>query len=280
MTNSLSADFPLQRVCRVFDVPRSSLYQVRLARTTADPERARLHAKVIALHTAGRHAAGSRTLSAQLKAQGEPVGRFKAGRLMKECALESVQPPKREYRKAERVSHIADNLVDRQFTVEAPNQVWCTDVTQILVAGQWLYLAVVLDLYGRRAVGWALSDSPDSALTCRAVRMAFEHRNRPTGTLIHSDQGCHFTSQAYQRCVQALGIRHSMSRRGNCWDNAPMERFFRSMKTEWIQKKLYRDRPYAVADITEYVGHFYNHRRPHSVNDYLTPAAFELTNAA
>ena len=259
---------------------RSSLYEARKRADAVDPERARLRAQVQQLHAESRAAAGSRTLSAQLKAAGEPVGRFKVRRLMRECGLESKQPPKRHYQKPDKPSEVAPNILNRGFEVEAPNRVWCSDVTYIDVAGEWLYLAIVLDLYARRVVGWALSDSPDSQLTCRALELAFELRGQPTGLLMHTDQGSHYTSDEYRKCLRRLGIRHSMSRRGNCWDNSPMERFFRSLKSEWITGRRYSDIRVAIADITDYVSYYYNYRRPHSTNDYMTPTAFEEKNVA
>lgn len=280
VADSLSAEFPLTKVCKVFEVPRSSVYEARRRTERCDPDRARLKAQVVELHTESRGAAGSRTLSARLKAAGEPVGRFKARSLMRECGLQSKQPPGRHYRKPESPSEVAPNILDRQFEVEAPNRVWCSDVTYIRVGGEWLYLAIVLDLYARRVVGWALSDSPDSALTCQALRLAFELRGHPTGVLMHTDQGCHFTSDEYRSCLRRLGIRHSMSRRGNCWDNSPMERFFRSLKTEWLPANGYSDVRVAIADITDYVSHYYNWKRPHTHADYKTPAAFEAEQAA
>lgn len=261
-------------------MPRSSVYGARERTEALDPERVRLRARITSLHAESRAAAGTRTLSAQLKAAGESVGRFKARSLMRECGLESKQPPKRHYYKAEKPSELAPNILDRAFTVEAPNRVWCSDVTYIDVAGEWLYLAVVLDLHARRVVGWALSGSPDSQLTCRALELAFELRGRPSAVLMHTDQGSHYTSDQYRKSLRRLGIRHSMSRRGNCWDNAPMERFFRSLKTEWLAGIRYNDIRAAINDITGYVSHYYNFKRPHSVNNYMTPAAFEAKIAA
>lgn len=280
LVDSLSADYPVVKVCELFGVPRSSLYEARERAEAVDPERARLRAQVTELHAESRAAAGSRTLSAQLKAEGLAVGRFKVRRLMRECGLESKQPPRRHYRKADKPSEVAPNILDRAFTVEAPNRVWCSDVTYINVGGEWLYLAVVLDLYARRVVGWSLSDSPDAQLTCRALELAFELRGRPTGVLMHTDQGSHYTSDDYCKCLRRLGIRQSMSRRGNCWDNSPMERFFRSLKTEWIAERHYPDIRVAIADITDYVSHYYNCKRPHSTNEYMTPAACEAKAAA
>lgn len=132
------------------------------------------------------------------------------------------------------------NLLDRQFAVTQPNQVWCGDVTYIWTGNRWAYLAVVMDLFARKPVGWAMSFSPDSELTCKALSHAFESRVRPQGLMFHSDQGSHYTSRKFRQLLWRCQITQSMSRRGNCLDNSPMERFFRSLKTEWVPTIGYR----------------------------------------
>ena len=197
---------------------------------------------------------------------------------MKEANLKSRQPQHR-YKITGGEDKVAPNYLARQFTVDQPNQVWCGDVTYIWAGTGWIYLAVVLDLYARRIVGWAMSDSPDSELTGRALRVAYELRGRPSGVTFHSDQGCHYTSHAFRQVLWQCKIRQSMSRRGNCWDNAPMERFFRSLKHEWVPKCGYSSHRQAEADVMQYVNHYYNKTRPHSTNGYLTPIAKELMAA-
>lgn len=141
---------------------------------------------------------------------------------------------------------------------------------------RWLYLAIVLDLYTRRVVGWSHSGHPDSRLTMQALRMAYESRGRPRQLLFHSDQGCHYTSRAFRQQLWRYQITQSMSRRGNCWDNAPMERFFRSYKTEWMPYDAYNSFTEAVIDIAAYINH-YNYERGHGYNRYLSPVAAETT---
>ncbi len=153
----------------------------------------------------------------------------------------------------------------------APNQVWCGDVTYIWTGTQWAYLAVVLDLFARKPVGWAMSLSPDSELTSKALMVAFEARGRPKGLLFHSDQGSHYTSRRFRQQLWRYQIRQSMSRRGNCWDNAPMERLFRSLKTEWMPTTGYRSVNEAKQAITDYLVGYYSQVRPHSYNGGLTP---------
>ncbi|MGS0734953.1 IS3 family transposase, partial [Shewanella sp. 125m-1] len=203
------------------------------------PERELLLKKAIDIHSDSRGSAGARTIAGQLNQLGENVGRYKAASLMRDAGLISSQPRKHRYKVANDESKIAPNLLKRQFNVEAINQVWCGDVTYVWSGTKWLYLAVIMDLYARKIVGWACSDSPNTDLTCAALRMAFEHRGRPKNLIFHSDQGCHYSSLQYRQMLWKYQITQSMSRRGNCWDNAVIERFFRSFKTEWMPKYGY-----------------------------------------
>lgn len=254
---------------------RSSYYYQKKRATQVDPYRVHLRARLKEAHKASRKAAGARTLSAILKAEGEPVGRYKAARLMEEANLQSCQPGHR-YKKTGGETHFAPNLLNREFNVSEPNTVWCGDITYIWAGSRWVYLATVLDLCARRTVGWALSDSPGSELTLQALAVAYEARGRPQGVMFHSDQGCQYTSIAFRQRLWQYRMVQSMSRRGNCWDNAPMERFFRSLKTEWIPASGYRSPEEAERDVLRYVTHYYNRVRPHSTNGYRTPFAMEM----
>ena len=257
-----------------FTISRSTYQYYRKRRGTIDQERERLKRKVVAIHAASRGAAGARTIAGQLKDEGEQVGRYKAKQLMKETGVISKQPRRHHYQINEQESKIAANHLDRNFSVTRANSVWCGDVTYIRSGGKWLYLAVVMDLYKRRIVGWACSDSPDSQLTMQALRMAWEARGCPEKLLFHSDQGCHYTSHAFRQQLWRYHIKQSMSRRGNCWDNAPMERFFRSYKSEWMPIHPYKTAQEAKQDIAKYI-RYYNHVRVHSYNGYLTPVVAE-----
>lgn len=190
---------------------------------------------------------------------------------MKELNLTSRQLPSHKYKKtgSERVN--IPNLLNREFSVSTPNQVWCGDVTYIWVGNRWAYLAVVMDLFARKVIGWAISFSPDTRLTGKALSMAYELRGRPKGVMFHSDQGCHYTSKKYRQLLWRFQITQSMSRRGNCWDNAPMERFFRSLKTEWVPTSGYGSFNEAKISITDYIIGYYSQVRPHQYNGGLTP---------
>jgi len=274
----MSADYPKRELSRVFDIPRSTYHSYQRRKNTVNVDQERLKAKIISLHRASRQAAGSRTLTNQLKQQGEQVGRYKVRRLMKAAHLSSKQPGKHRYKPATKPSDIAENHLNRQFTTDQPNQVWCGDVTYIWSGTQWLYLALVIDLYTRRIIGWACADSPDSVLTGQALTMAYYARGCPKGVMFHSDQGCHYTSLAFRQLLWRYQIKQSMSRRGNCWDNSPMERVFRSYKTEWMPKYGYHSFDQAQTDVLKYIK-YYNFERGHSYNQYLAPVQAETIAA-
>ena len=279
MIDTLSEHYPVSELCNAFGVHRSSFYDGKAQRSRVDTKREQLREQVVSIHEQSRGSAGSRTMSACLREEGFDVGRFMARSLMKEANVASKQTRKHRYKIAEDESRIAPNHLDRAFAVEQPNQVWCGDVTYIWAGTQWMYLAVVIDLYARRVVGWAMSTNPDSRLTSQALRMAFEARNKPKSVMFHSDQGCHYTSLVFRQVLWRCRLKQSMSRRGNCWDNAPTERFFRSLKSEWIPQYGYQNIQEAKADVLRYVNRYYNHVRLHSYNGYKTPVAMELQAA-
>ncbi len=206
-------------------------------------------------------------------------GRYKVMQLMKEAQLHSKQPGPHRYKVATTERLDIPNTLARDFTPMHPNQVWTGDITYIW-AGRWLYLAVVLDLYARRVVGYALSNKADTRLTLEALDMAWQQRGKPKGVLFHSDQGCQYTALAFRQRLWRYQIKQSMSRRGNCWDNAPTERLFRSLKTEWVPKMGYQDYLEAASHIKRYLLGYYNQRRPHSFNAGLPPAKAEQPKQA
>ena len=218
-----------------------------------------------------RGSAGSRSIALMLTHQGIPLSRYLARKAMKSLGLVSSQPMPPRYRKANNEHRAVGNHLDRQFTVNAPNKVWCGDVTYLWIGKRWAYLAVVMDLYSRKPVGWALSLSPDSRLTSKALMMAYESRGKPKDVMFHSDQGMHYTSNHFCQVLWHYQIKQSMSRRGNCWDNAPMERFFRSLKTEWVPKRGYTRFIEADTAITDYIVGYYSQLRPHQHNDGNSP---------
>ena len=188
----------------------------------------------------------------------------------------SCQLKTHKYKQADQEHKTHDNILDRNFSPKAPNQVWTGDVTYVRIKGGWCYLAVVLDLFARRVVGFSVSDSPNSTLIAKALQMAYQTRLKPNGVLFHSDQGTHYTSKQFAESVASChGMVQSMSRKGNFWDNAPNERFFRSFKTEWMLKGGYKEIAEASSAITDYIWDYYQAVRPHSFNNSLTPLETE-----
>jgi putative transposase len=178
-------------------------------------------------------------------------------------------------------SVIARNLLDRQFTASAPNQKWVADFTYVVTGEGWLYLAVVLDLYSRMAVGWSMQKDMSTQLVADAMTMALWRRRPDTAALLHhSDQGTQYASEQYQKLLEDNGIRCGMSRAGNVWDNSAMESFFSSLKSERVHRSRYRTRDEARSDIFDYIKRFYNPRRRHSTLDYVSPATYEESKTA
>ncbi len=173
------------------------------------------------------------------------------------------------------LDHYIPNRLNREFNTERPNQVWCGDITYIWAQGRWHYLAAVLDLYTRRIIGWAFSAKPDAELVIKALDMAYEQRGKPQQVLFHSDQGTQYASRLFRQRLWRYRMEQSMSRRGNCWDNSPMERLFRSLKSEWVPPTGYLTAQEAQRDISHYLMHRYNWIRPHQFNDGLPPAVAE-----
>lgn len=269
-----NSNYSVTELTQLFGMSRSTYYYRLNVDSNRQIERQRLQQCAIKIFQDSRESAGSRTISAQLKAEGENVGRFKARNLMKEADLVSKQPGKHRYRQLEKESQIAPNLLKREFNVPQTNQVWCGDVTYVWSGTEWLYLALVIDLYARRIIGWACSRHPDTELTSKALKLAYDARGQPQHLMFHSDQGCHYTSKAYQQLLWSFQIKQSMSRRGNCWDNVVMERVFRSFKTEWMPKYGYASFEQAEKDIYSYI-RYYNYQRLHSYNNYVSPSQAE-----
>jgi transposase InsO family protein len=237
-----------------------------------------LRRRMKALFSASRGSLGSRTMSENLRAEGFDIGRDRTRRLMKVLNLKVKQ--KRKYKVTTDSKHslpVAENVLNREFSPQAPTQVWGTDITYLWTQEGWVYLAVVIDLYSRRVVGWAIDRRMNKALVIRALMMAITLRNPPPGLLHHSDRGSQYASYAYQKLLKQHGLIPSMSRKGNCWDNAPIERFFGSLKREWTDDQWYKTRQAAIADVREYVAVYYNSKRLHSTLGYKTPMIYEKT---
>jgi len=267
----LKESYTVKLLCEVFDIHRSSYKYQNLKPQKISFATIKLDSEVRAAFNISGGSAGSRSIASILTNDGIPLSRYRARKIMKKLDLVSRQPSKPKYNNANNEHLAVPNLLKRQFNVSKPNEVWCGDVTYIWIGNRWAYLAVVMDLYARKPVGWALSLSPDSKLTAKALEMAYESRKRPKKVMYHSDQGMHYTSKKFRQTIWRFQMKQSMSRRGNCWDNAPMERFFRSLKTEWIPKLGYQNFNEADHSITSYIMGYYSQIRPHQHNKGISP---------
>jgi len=237
------------------------------------------------IHSETRGAYGSRRTSAWLRSQGHDVGRYRARSLMKKAGI--FVKRRRRFRITTDSKHdlpVAPNLLSRNFQVDRPDKVWCSDITYLWTMEGWLYLAVVMDLYSRKIVGWAMSSRLKGSLVKEALSMAYWRRKPVKGLIHHSDRGSQYADRDYRHFLDVCGMLCSMSRKGDCWDNAVVESFFHSLKTEWTFDMLYRTRNDARNDVIKYIEMFYNSQRLHSYLGYKQPNDFEknflLANAA
>ena len=271
MIKSLKESYPINLLCQVFGVHRSSYRYWFENYGKVNAKNIRIDAEVKEAYALSDGSAGARTIATLVTQDGYPLSRYRAAKSMKRLSFVSCQPTTHKYKVAKKEHVNVKNHLNREFSPVRPNQVWCGDVTYLWVGDKWQYLAAVLDLYSRKIVGFSLSDSPDSELTKQALSNAFEARGRPKNLMFHSDQGCHYTSLSFRQLIWKYQIKQSMSRRGNCWDNAPMERFFRSLKTENMPKKGYINEDLAKRSVMNYIHKYYNVARPHSHNLGLPP---------
>ena len=274
------ACFPVALMCRLLAVSRAGFYAWRrrpVAPRAHQDERLALAVAAIYAENHGRY--GSPRVQMELRARGQRSGRKRIARLMRIQGLRAR--PRRRYRTTTDSRHglpVCPNLLARRFAVAQPNTAWVTDMTYIWTLQGWLYLAVIIDLFSRRVVGWSMSERIDRKLALDALRMALAQRRPPRGLIHHSDRGSQYASGDYQQLLAEHGIRASMSRRGDCWDNAVAESFFASLKLELVYQVQWPSRSAARKALFEYLELFYNRRRRHSSLGYLSPAEFEWSN--
>jgi putative transposase len=269
--------FPIATMCEVLGVSRSGFYDWR-GRTPSDRVRSdrTLRAHVRAAHAASHGTYGSPRIHAELHEQGLRVSRKRIARLMHEDDL--CGRPRKKWKRTTDSAHqlpVAPNLLNRDFETEAPNLVWAADLTYIPTAEGWLYLAVVIDLYARKVVGWAAAGHMRTELCLEALDKALVLRSPKRGFIHHSDRGSQYASNAYQQRLRAAGARCSMSRKGDCWDNAVVESFFGSLKQELARDTLWPTKRAAKAAINDYILKFYNPVRRHSANGHISPNVHE-----
>lgn len=264
-------------MCRVLEVSRAGFYLwLKRPASRRSVENGRLLEVIRTIHRASRGVYGSPRIHAELGRLSATYGRKRIARLMRENGIQGKR--QRKFRATTDSKHefpISGNVLDRKFGVAAANKAWVADITYIATREGWLYLAAVMDLYSRRIVGWAMGSRICRHLVEKALHMACINRNPGPGLLHHSDRGSQYASDDYQKVLNSRGIVCSMSRKGNCWDNAVIESFFGTLKTELIYHRNYESRSEAQSEIFDYIEVFYNRQRLHSALGYRSPADFE-----
>lgn len=270
--------YPIRLLCQVLGVSRPCYYHYR--RQTANTREGCEHRNMLewikANDELSDHSYGSRRMKNALNGLGYSVSRHKVRKLMREAGV--AVRYRKKYKVTTNSNHtqpVFDNLLQRQFSVSQPDQVYAADVTYVWTQEGWLYLAVVIDLCSRKVVGWSMSSRMKARLVCDAFKMAIWQRRPQAGLIHHSDRGAQYASHAFRRLLGANGVRGSMSRQGDCWDNAVVESFFGSLKRERVQWRNYQTRYEAQQDILHYISMFYNQYRLHSTLGYISPNDFE-----
>jgi transposase InsO family protein len=274
--------WPVRIMCDALSVSASGYYAWR-----SRPESARKIANrgllddIQRVHAHHRERYGAPRIHAELRAEGQIISRKRIERVMRRHGIRARAP--RRYRVCTTESKhsllVAANLLDQNFVAERPNQVWLADITYIPTGEGWLYLAVILDLFTRKVVGWAMRDHMRAELTIAALTMAIQRRRPGPGLTHHSDRGSQYAAADYRDILRAAAVTQSMSRKANCWDNAPMESFFGTLKTELVHHREYPDRDAARRDLFAYIEGYYNRQRIHSAIGYITPEQAEAISA-
>ncbi|MGC1510869.1 MAG: IS3 family transposase [Ketobacter sp.] len=274
--------WPVDVMCRLLGVSRHAYYQHgrRQQNKQPDPDHQAMLTAIKDIGKGSGYSYGSRRMRWALNALGYPVGRIRARSLMREAGVRARY--RRKYKATTNSNHkqpVFENLLAREFAMDKPDQAYVTDITYIWTQEGWLYLVVFIDLFNRQVVGWSMGSRMNARLVTDALRMAMWRRQPEAGLILHSDQGSQYASKAYRRLLKANGFVGSMSRKGNCWDNAVAESFFASLKKERVQWKHYQTRAEAQQDILDYIVMFYNSWRLHSYLDYNSPNDYESAMA-
>lgn len=270
-------EWPLTVLCKTMKVNRSYYYDfIKNKQNQVDESLKILKKRMRELFEQHKQNYGSRRLMKALRAEGFQIGRYRVRKLMK--SLELFVKQKLRYKNTTDSKHdlqVCDNLLDRKFTPQTANQVWTTDITYIWTLQGWLYLAIVVDLFSRKIIGWSVQEHMRTSLCKEALMMAWWRRKRPLGVMHHSDRGSQYASLEYRHTLSDYGMTQSMSRKGNCWDNSPTERVFRTLKSEWLNRFSFKTKSEAKAAVWDYIT-YYNVDRIHSTLGYVSPAQFEL----
>ncbi len=269
--------FQTSMMCRVLEVSRSGYYAWRSRpESNRETENKALAEKIKTIHKKSRKTYGSPRIHRRLMAEGFRCSRGRVARLMRRHDIRAKS--KRKFVVTTDSKHnfpVAENLLDRQFDVESPNQAWVSDITYIPTGEGWLYLATILDLYSRKIIGWSMDSSVSRQIVLDALEMAVGARKPAKGLIHHSDRGSQYASGDYRKALAEHGMVCSMSRKGDCWDNAVMESFYRSLKIELVHQRNYTTKEEARREIFEYIEVFYNRQRIHSYLGYLSPVDYE-----
>jgi putative transposase len=271
------AHFEVRLMCDVLGVSPSAYYEWERERESEHAKRdAELVALVRQLFVEFRGRYGAPRIQDALTKQGINVSRKRVARLMREAGLRAKS--RRKYKATTDSNHalpVAPNLLEQNFSVERPDAVWVSDITYIWTRQGWMYLAVILDLFSRKVVGWSLAERMTASLVCEALDAAMSQRKPGPGLVFHSDRGSQYASRIFRRRLWRYRMRQSMSRKGNCWDNAVAESFFATLKKELVRNHAFETRAHTRSDVFEYIEVFYNRRRAHSLLGYETPNGFE-----
>jgi len=265
------------RMCRLLNVSRTGYLQWRIRPPSGRAlATAALDAQVAVIHAESRRSYGRPRIVRALQAQGNSVGHERVRRSLLRQALRPIyRKPYRVTTDSAHAKPVAANVLERRFDGWGINQAWVADLTYIPTDEGWLYLACVLDLASRRVVGWSLSDRMKAKSVCDALTMAYWRRKPRAGLIMHSDRGVQYASDEHRKLIDRYRMVQSMSRKGNCWDNSPMESFFKTLKVEWVNRVRYATRAQARLDLIDWIEGFYNANRLHSSINYLSPTSFE-----
>ncbi len=274
-------EFRVVSMCRVLKVHRSGFYAwLNRPDSNRTQENERLRRRITFFWEESDRVYGSPRIYADLREDGEHCGKNRVARIMRENGIQAERGLKKRVQRYGKPSQTADNLLGQEFSYEQPDQAWVIDITYVRTFEGWLYLAVVMDLYSRRIIGWSMQKTLHRDLVLQALLMAIWRRQTRPGLIIHSDQGSQFSSDDWVRFCDEHGLQRSMSRRGNCYDNAAVEAFFSSLKKERIRRRVYRTRAQARADIFDYIEVFYNKKRRHEYLGGMSPVEYEQLRCA
>lgn len=282
MINKNRSQYPIQMMCRMLQVSESGYYSWCHRKPSIRTQRHEmLKSEIKLIFDDEKQRVGVRRITARLRQEGNTVCRKTVAKIMNALGLRAKG--RRKYKATTNSRHslpISPNLLEQNFSAQKPNEKWVSDITYIATDEGWLYLAVVMDLYSRKIVGWSLSDRMTATLVIDALQMAWWGRNRPVGVIVHSDRGSQYCSKEYQRLLADKGLISSMSKKGDCYDNAAMESWNHSFKVETIHGERFKTRKEAISHIFDYIHVYYNRKRLHSTLGFLSPESFEMKKVA